>query len=42
MHARSNYPDRSSGTVPAAPGSFKQRLLFVDDEPPILEAMLAL
>lgn len=42
MHALRIYPARSSGTVPAAPGSCKQRVLFVDDESPNLEAMLAL
>jgi len=39
MHARSVHPHPSSGTIPTASGAPRQRVLFVDDEPAILEAL---
>jgi HD-like signal output (HDOD) protein len=39
MQARSINPHPSSGTIPTAGGAPRQRVLFVDDEPAILEAL---
>ena len=41
MEARSIKPEPGSGTQPVAGGARKQRVLFVDDEAPILEALRA-
>lgn len=41
MEARSLKPDPSSGAIPLAPGVHRQRVLFVDDEQEILEALRA-
>lgn len=41
MQAPSLKPDPGSGTVPIAPGVARQRVLFVDDEPAILEGLRA-
>jgi HD-like signal output (HDOD) protein len=39
MQARSIHPHPSSGTIPTAGGAPRQRVLFVDDETAILEAL---
>lgn len=41
MQARSLKPDPGSGTIPLDPGVRRQRVLFVDDEQEILEALRA-
>ena len=41
MQARSVKPEPGSGTVPLATGERRQRVLFVDDEPAILEGLRA-
>ena len=41
MEARSIKPEPGSGTIPLATGARQQRVLFVDDEAPILEGLRA-